>query len=172
MSDQEIISQCAFDIRGRILQLAIEFEKIMEIYIAEHFTNDLSKIQELIVLILAPRMTLSQKREVFYYLVETHNKEFFDKNSVVMGKLNDLVVERNIFAHWPVDFGPEAINIYNKYAAVTFVKFKNMKDSVTKESLIGEIRRFTQKDINDKIKLFHDCNAVLRKLIGMNGPSS
>jgi hypothetical protein len=55
---EHLLTKAAYESRGRIIQLAIEMESMMEIYIAERFVRTGDKIEELIITIIS-RLTLN-----------------------------------------------------------------------------------------------------------------
>ena len=105
----ESILQAAQDSRGRILQHAIDMENIMGIYISEHFTKDKDKVEEFYSLILS-RVSFESKYQAFIYLVRKYSPEFVTNNPDFHKEIIKLIEERNVFAHWPVDFSEQAIS--------------------------------------------------------------
>ena len=168
MEDRErieaMVSIAAYDIRGRILQRAVEIESIINIYIAEHFTKDKPKNEELICLILSPRVTFENKIQIFKYLVDKYNPEFKESNKQYSKDLTVLCEERNVFAHYPVEFSQKALKNYVDHNVVTFVKLKNVNQSGN-ASLVNE-RHMSEESVNAILDKMGKYIILLRKLIG------
>jgi hypothetical protein len=128
MSTAVKIQEASYKIRGHVLQRAVELESLIDIYIAEHFTKDEIKIVELISLLLAPRITLDNKAQVFIYLIDKYNPDFKKANPKYANVLKKIIEERNVFAHYPVDFSDEALAAYERDATIIFVKLKNSSE--------------------------------------------
>ncbi len=167
---QEAILEAIRTSRGKILQVAVEMEKMMEIYISERFSSEDEKIQELIMLIIAPRMTLSQKKEVFDFLLEKYHPEFRNANIETLNKIQGLIFQRNVFAHWPVEFSQSAMNTYDTKTAITLVKLKNFRDEKTKQLQLGEKFEYNQDKTNEWLNTFIEVNKVLNQLIFDTAP--
>ena len=128
MTTKEKILLDAFNIRGRVIQRAIEIESAIDIYIVEYFSNDLAKQIELRALIVAPRMTFENKFQVFSYLVNKYHPEFESEHKNYKKDITYIIEKRNMFAHFPIDFSDEALKAYEKDGTITFVKLKNSKE--------------------------------------------
>ena len=105
--EKNMIILC-YDMRGRLMQLTIEIEKIVEYYIASKFIKEEDKITELIITIISPHIIFSKKIEIFCYLISAYDKWFIDKHTGINAALNTIKEERNRFAHWSLDFSPNA----------------------------------------------------------------
>ena len=108
---------------------------MLEIYIAERFANESKKIRELIIVVLAPRLSLTQKKEVFEYLLQRHHPKYKRKHKREISYLQDLITQRNIFAHWPAEFTSKSLYRFNKFGSITLIRLKNTK--ITKSKRIG-----------------------------------
>ena len=161
---EAMVSIAAYDIRGRILQKAVEIESIINIYIAEHFTKDKSKNEELICLILSPRVTFENKIQIFKYLVDQYNPEFKDANKQYSKDLIELCEERNVFAHYPVEFSQQSLKDYVDRNIVTFVKLKNVSREGN-ASLVNR-RHMSEDAVNGILDRMSKYIVTLRKLIG------
>ena len=160
---EAMISIAAYDIRGRILQKAVEIESIINIYIAEHFTKDEAKNEELICLILSPRVTFENKIQIFKYLIDKYNPEFKNANKQYSKDLTDLCEERNIFAHYPVEFSQQSLKNYTDHSVVTFVKLKNVSHEGN-ASLVNR-RELSEAAVNAILDKMTKYIVILRKLI-------
>ncbi|HEV8284383.1 MAG TPA: hypothetical protein VGQ09_08735 [Chitinophagaceae bacterium] len=171
MEDREtieaMVSIAAYDIRGRILQRAVEIESTLDIYISEHFTTDSVKNEELVCLVLSPRVTFENKIQIFRYLVDKYNPEFKNEYKQYFKDLVQLCEERNIFAHYPVDFSEQSIINFRDHKVVTFVKLKN----VTQEGDIKlvNVRAMPEDAVNTILGQMIKYIQALKKLIG-NSP--
>jgi len=156
---EKLITEVSRMSRGTMIQIISEIETMMSIYIAELLTSDKQKTEELICLILAPRVSLEDKRQVFCFLVDQYNPEFKKEHPNHNADLKRFVEQRNIYAHYPVDFSEDAIKKYKDETTFTFVQLKNSKASLVKRI-----------DINERTfhKLIDDMNVyftALKKLI-------
>ena len=154
----ESILQAAQDSRGRILQHAIDMENIMGIYISEHFTKDKDKVEEFYSLILS-RVSFESKYQAFIYLVRKYSPEFVTNNPDFHKEIIKLIEERNVFAHWPVDYSEQAISDYENEKSVTYVLIQKRDNKLISRRLM------TVEHINDLIKRYWDTNQMLKALI-------
>ena len=141
-----------------MLQFAIELENIMGIYIAEHFTKDKDKVEEFFSLILS-RIDFEPKYRTFLYLVEKYNPEFGLKNPEFSKEIKDLIEEKNVFAHWPVDFSEQAISDYENKNSVTYVLIQKRKNKLIDRRLISQV------EMNTLIERYWSLNKTLSTLI-------
>jgi hypothetical protein len=170
MTTMEAILAATYDIRGRVLQRAIEIETLLDIYISEHFTKDKVKNNELVTLLLAPRISFDNKVQIFTYLVDEYNPEFRKSQPKYTAGLKRIIEERNFFAHLPVDFSKEALSAYEKEGIVTFVKLKNssdyqLPDGKKMKALQGK-RLLKESDVNKILDLMRRWVLALAALTG------
>jgi hypothetical protein len=151
----------AYNIRGRIIQRAIEIESTIDIYIVEHFTKDVAKQVELRALVIAPRVSFENKFQIFSYLIQEYNPEFAEANKGYKKDLPYIIEERNAYAHFPIDFSQEALNNYEKDGIITFVKLKN-----SKEFGISTARNTKSDHVNQLLALMNKYAIAIRQLIG------
>lgn len=157
-STEDVILDAAYNIRGRILQRSIEIESLFDLYIAESITSDENKISELICLILAPRVSFEDKRQIFVYLVDMYNPELRKNYPDFAKDLQTICKERNVYAHYPIAFSNDATKCYEDKKVVTFVKLKNSKNQLVdkhekSESDINDLLRLMGKYIDAIVKL-------------------
>src|SRR5258705_4815226 len=131
--------------RGVIIQNAIEIERMMEYYIGKCFCRTENKITELILLMIAP-IQFSQKKELFDFLIQSHNKKFLSKHMSCLSKIGTIIKERNIFAHWSADFSKHAEQDFEQRGVISFVKLKRSKKANTrKELLLPDMQTYSEK---------------------------
>jgi hypothetical protein len=143
---------------------------MMEIYIAERLSDKEEKVHELINLVIAPRLTFSQKKEVFDFLLEKYHNDFKKEHQAVLSTMTGLIAQRNIFAHWPAEFSQYAVDVYDSRTSITLIRLKNWRDDNSKELHLGERVEYNQSKTNEWIMRFLDLNAVLKKLIMDTAP--
>ncbi|MDQ3843634.1 MAG: hypothetical protein M3342_06415, partial [Bacteroidota bacterium] len=145
---QKTILKHICEARGRIIHHAIEVEYLISMYIAQHFTKDEVKAEELIAMILLPRMTFENKLQIFEQLILKYNHEFKTAFPSFRNDINEIIEERNIFAHYPTDFSKEAIEEFEKEGIITLVKLKSSKSYG-----LGEARKMKDSYVNNLTQL-------------------
>jgi len=135
--EEQMIILC-YDMRGRLMQLTIEVEKIIEYYIGSKFAKDENKITELILTIISPHIVFSKKLEIFAHLISIYDKWFIEKHTGINSALSTIKEERNRFAHWSMDFSPEAQNNFVNKKGITLVKVKSVKHKPDQDILTVE----------------------------------
>ena len=121
--------QSAAIVRGNILNAVTDLEMSIDLYITNYFANDAYKGEELMNLIISPRMTFEQKVQALMVLIERHDKKILDENPSMNKHLLDIIIgERNILAHFPLDATPQGIRRYYETSDLTFFKFKNVRE--------------------------------------------
>lgn len=98
-------------------------------YIANYFIEktDRVKQEEIITLVLAPRVSYYEKTKIFYFLVNKYHPEFKKKHKGFLDHLAKIAEHRNVFAHYPLHATDESIAKFKKLGAVSFYKFKDSK---------------------------------------------
>jgi hypothetical protein len=169
MTTVDAILAATFDIRGRVLQRAIEIETLLDIYISEYFTKEKVKNAELINLLLAPRINFDNKVQIFTYLVDEYAPDFRKAYPKFTTEFKHIIEERNVFAHYPVDFSKESLENYETNKVVTFVKLKysseyKLPDGRKQKSLMGK-RPVKEADINHLLQFIESWIKILTSLI-------
>lgn len=155
--------------RGEVLQRATEIESMLDIYIGEHFTNDPVLVEELLCLIIAPRVSFENKLQVFRYLVDKYNSEFKDSNKGYFNELTELIQERNVFAHYPILFSLPAMHNFDENEVLTFVKLKNVSHQGA-TNLVNE-RRINAEGITALLVRYDTQMDHLKKLLNIDNSS-
>ncbi|MBL7745660.1 MAG: hypothetical protein JNN00_19470 [Chitinophagaceae bacterium] len=169
---EQLINGSAKDIRGIMIENAVEIERMMEYYIGKCFCRTEEKITEMIMLIIAP-MQFTQKKELFMFLITSHNKKFLNKHKSILSSAGSVIKHRNIFAHWSVDYSSIAEDDFVKKQVLHFVKLKRSdKAKIRKDLLYPDKETYSEKKINALIKESVDLNNCLRELLKWtNAPS-
>lgn len=151
--------------RGHVMQRCVELEMLIDIYIGKYFTNERKKLEELVTLIIAPRMTFDSKIQVLKVLIDDNESGFKTKYPNFNKHLKEIIENRNIFAHYPVDLSNYALSHYKKDKTITLLKFKNVKDQITnKNKLINRVQ-FTNKEITVLIDKIYDYINIFTDLL-------
>lgn len=159
MTDIQRLQQNSFAIRGRFLETAIQLEKRIEFIIGRHFCETNDEIDEIIMVIIAPRVSFSQKKDILDYLFDLYYNEFKTKHSSILNRLEKIIKWRNIFAHWSLDFSEKSMKAFNDNHLISFVKLKNYKaDGV---HYLGDVTSYSELDINTMISEMNEYVEVL-----------
>lgn len=162
-ANQNKILETAYIVRGIVLQRAIEIETLIEGYITDHFSNDIQKKEELVTLILAPRVSFENKAQVFIFLLGEYKKDFAEKIKVFKENIIKIGEIRNHAAHFPVEFSDYAISVYQKQESIILIKFKNNGDKRAVDKTINRIH-FTKGYVNDYLTKCIECMKILKEL--------
>ena len=119
--------QSAVIVRGNVLNAVTALEMSIDLYITNYFTNDVDKSEELMNLIISPRMSFENKLQVLMVLIEKHNPKILEENKSMNTDLKGIIEERNILAHYPLDTTIWGLQRYYETSALTFFKFKNVR---------------------------------------------
>ena len=158
--------KASFACRGRILQLSIQMETLMDLYIAQQFFDNEDKQSDFSTLLLS-EVGLNKKSGLFMYLLEktpgslsrTYLKAF--RKKIVL-----VIDERNLFAHYPIAFNGEAIEKFNSTGAITFVKMRRGRHEGKEQ--VGLRYVYTEAAVNTLIAKIVDIINTLEKLCGMD----
>ncbi|MGG9962398.1 hypothetical protein [Ferruginibacter sp. SUN106] len=115
-------------VRGNILNAVTSLEMVIDLYITSYFTDDVDKSEELMNLIIAPRMSFENKVQVLMVLIEKYRPEILASNKTMTSDLIAIIQERNILAHYPLDTTPWGLQTYYETHDLTFFKFKNVRE--------------------------------------------
>lgn len=166
MSSTKELLQAAMVARGKIIQAAVDLESLMHIYIAKHFADEETKYAELLTLVLAPRVTLNNTFDIFTYLVNTYNPEFKAANKKFTKHIKHIIEERNVYAHYPVDFSDTSKKDFEESGIITFLRYKQSSDY----GLAGQ-RFISNADIYQLLKLIEHYVNQLLKLVDIDTAS-
>jgi len=163
LKTEDAVIEAIYASRGRILQLAIETETLMDIFIAYYFTDDEFKIDEFISTILVPHISFGKKKELFQYTMEKSGLLEEGQIKKTMEVIKVIVEERNIFAHWPLDFSEEALYVYEQLRIVTLKKMKIKR--LNGQLQYYDTKPYSDKSINAQIKICQEMNDFIKGLI-------
>src|SRR5258708_5064220 len=112
--DEQKLSQLfdfATSVRGMIVSQTVVTERVIDIYISYHFCDTKTKRNRLMDLVLSnERMTFEGKKQVFKVLTEKYDNVFVHKYPSIFRDLDEIMVKRNIYAHYLLDTSPAIIN--------------------------------------------------------------
>jgi hypothetical protein len=135
--------------RGVIINEVIFLERLMDIYIAQYFCDNLNKRHELQVTFLGnERTTYAAKKQIFYLLLKKLNPEIINEKPKIDKELDDIGEQRNFFAHCLMD---NTID-YSKSDPST-VYLLRFKDKTKRETYTKERFNKVLGDIDTMIKL-------------------
>jgi hypothetical protein len=171
MTTEEKILLAAYDIRGRVIQRAIEIESLIGLYIAERITKDYDKVTELISLVLAPRVSFENKVQIFDYMVSKYDPKFKEKFPKLLHEMTSICEQRNIYAHYPIVFNETSFHNFENGKVVTFVKLKNTKKEnkvkgEPKETILVDPQFQSEDSINDILRDMIKYRDALIELVG------
>ena len=119
------ISFRAYYIRGFVINQTIALERLIDIYIAKHFSNDEEKQHQLIQMILSTkRIDFEAKRQILKFIIENYDSNFQEQFPEIATHLKKIGEARNVFAHQILDTGKEALKNLEK-GEIKFVNFHN-----------------------------------------------
>ncbi|MEI2749835.1 MAG: hypothetical protein V9E88_13920 [Ferruginibacter sp.] len=125
------MAPAAHRVRGIIINEVVLIERLMDRFIANHFTADDKKQMELIELIFATkRISFESKRQIFKFLAEKYYSSKFTDLEKLVARLKDIEDIRNIVAHYMLDTTEKGYeNLKNNI--IGFVKFHNNTEIIT-----------------------------------------
>jgi len=151
--------------RGTFLNVVTDFEFQMEMFICQRFCNDLSRFQEMQSLILSPRVTFSNKFQIFEFLIDKYypaNKPTKGQKKIYAHNIKEIIEYRNILAHYPLSTTDQALLNYKKDFTLEYIKFKNVSDD-TKKSTLTNFVRIKPAEINQVINNTYDYIDSIRE---------
>jgi hypothetical protein len=96
----------------------------MDAYIAAFLCSEFERRQDLHLLILGnERMNFESKRQVFLQIIKKYNHKIFVEHPDIAKDIEKIIQERNILAHYLLDFGEEAMALPK--GTIRFHKIKN-----------------------------------------------
>jgi len=117
-------------VRGGVLNAATTLEMSIDLYITSYFTSDMNKAEELMNLIISPRMTFENKVQVLMVLIERYNPVILETHKSMRSDLTKIIEERNVLAHYPLDNTAWGLQrYYEEPHGLTFFKFKNVREN-------------------------------------------
>ena len=140
-------------LRGPIIERAIQIENYIDIFIASRITNDLTKEDEIICVILAT-MSMSTKLKIFGYYVTKYAPNFRAQNPTYYDDLCLLNSQRNRIAHHPGSFTEESLEMFANFNKLPLAKVRYEKHAVP-ESEIFEFQYLSENDINGTIEMMN-----------------
>ncbi len=163
------LKQASRDNRGYYLEVVTEFEWVIELYLAGYFAgkND-EKFNDFISLVIKPNITFRNKVETFKIIADRINREFRDKNKKLDDDFQAIIHDRNVLAHDPLDTRESALASFNSNKQVSYWKFKPKKNKIENIVVLHSLTEFTDKIINDKIKIILDYTNDILTLIEKN----
>ncbi|MDP4131124.1 MAG: hypothetical protein Q8939_13255 [Bacteroidota bacterium] len=166
MTTQEEILKTASDYRGRMIQVSVEMETRMDIFISGYFRLTPEKQGELMLLVLGS-VAVANKNSILEYILSIDRVDGkLDHRFNIkqyLKKIRDIENERNIFAHLPVDLSDEAQKIFKeKIGTITFVRMR--PGSENKSPALGIPKIYDESRINAAIKKVEDVNKILNAL--------
>lgn len=145
------VSLNGFRIRGYFINEVIVVERLMDRFIAKHFTPDTAKQIELIELFISTkRISFEGKRQAFKFIVDHHYATLFENKDLIYTNLKKIEDFRNILAHNILDTRPESAEDI-KNGTIGFLKFENDTTLIT----------YTQTDIDNFVKMIADLQKLL-----------
>lgn len=126
MNEKNLVAmmQKSFAVRGKLISDIIYLERSIDEYLARYFCDDADKRTDLMKTILCTRkITLDNKKEVFLFLLKKVNPDWLLKYPTVNADLNDLIEERNRFAHYILN--SNETNVDNYTGDFELINFKN-----------------------------------------------
>ena len=160
----------AIMIRGNFLHRVIELETFIDAYIAQHFASDDTKLEEIFCLMLSPRISLENKKQVFVYLVDKYNPEFKREHKKYSSILTKIIEWRNVFAHYPIDITDEAVKTFEEKKLITFIKHKNSDDNLEKVMTLVNHLILTNEQVINFTKVIYDMRDAISKIVNLQQP--
>jgi hypothetical protein len=114
-------------IRGSIINETIALERMIDIYLSNHFSNTPDKAIELRDWVITDRIIFENKIQILRLVIDKHNIDFKKQNPTYFNDLIFIGEQRNIFAHYLIINDKESIELFNSTGDISFAKFK--KDS-------------------------------------------
>lgn len=165
--DLAILKSESAKFRGQVLETTVILEWIMDSYIAFYFVDkkNESKVEEIITLILAPRVTYNAKCEIFAHIVDIKHPQFKVANPKYVKDLQNIAEHRNVFAHYPMQISEESIEKFKADGTIGYVKFKNVKLKNTKEVSLTNVIPYSIEEGQSIIDLAHYYSVEIEKIL-------
>ena len=142
--------------RAHIIGRVVMLESMMDIFLSTHFCKTKSLQNEIMEIIFGTlKISTDSKRDAMNAIMNKHHKEFLKNNKFFNTDVQNIIAQRNIFAHYPIfDFG-KGLSLYKLDKTISFLKFRNSKEMVS----------YTKKDIEYWFKKITDNTKLLVDLI-------
>ncbi len=142
---REQYKEFCYRTRGEILDSLAFLELSMDLYIADHFSGSSAKLEEMISLIITPRVTFDGKRAILKTLIEDHDEPFKNQYPKFNNELQEIIEKRNYFAHYPTIFNEDKISSFTQQKFIDLGKFKENK--VNGQRVLYTVISFTELEI-------------------------
>ncbi|MEP6749401.1 MAG: hypothetical protein ABJB86_16820 [Bacteroidota bacterium] len=159
MNEQEALLESAYASRGRIIQLATEMEAMIDLIISKYFTEDTIKQEELIMTVLSPCVGLGKKSGLLEFVLSKKTENSKPDIDMLIGQIEKIVAQRNIFAHWPLDFSKAALQLFKDKKTISFQRLKTSKDKG--QIVLGCANLYEDINVNAWIGLIKEVNNSL-----------
>jgi hypothetical protein len=157
--------QASCSARGHILQRSIDLESNIDFYIAQYFCQKIEKVEEIVTLILSPRMTFENKAQVFRILVNKYNPSFQEAYPKYFNDFLKIMEKRNEFAHFPINVTPESLENFKLNRSIEFIKFKNVSEKNTNAIRLTNIVQYTSIWMDEFVDLIYNYIDATAKLL-------
>ncbi len=146
-------------LRGILLEATIEIERKMDRFLSNYFCKDEITSNELLEFLwMSERVTLGSKKDILFYVLDAHYKDFLKAFPEFKSSLEDLVPHRNIFAHLEID---RDLSDYNGVYEIKFKKFSKGK---------LEVKKYGRSQIEQITEGFNRVNFAFDLLLNNNAP--
>ena len=138
----------AISVRGTFMEAVTHFEFQIEMFIGIHFSDSITKCEEMLALIVSPRLGFTEKFQVFEFLIDRYhpkNKASKGSQKIYAIDIKEIIRYRNIFAHLPTSTTDKSLLRYKKDFTLEFVKLKN--------STLNGVSKLTDAVLIDKDKI-------------------
>jgi hypothetical protein len=120
-----------YRIRGYFLSEIIVLERLIDRFIARHFTDNENRQMELIELFLSTkRIIFENKKMAVKHIIDLHYSDKFPNWKQLYSDLSKLADLRNLIAHNILDTSPSGLE-HAKNGTISFIKFENATIEVT-----------------------------------------
>ena len=149
-------------VRGTMMHLAVNVEKVVDYYISSKYCEEENKRIELILFVIN-KHTFANKIEIFGELISEYDIDFINKNPTILSDLDLLRIERNKFAHWPLQYTEESREIFKQRRSIVLGQLKVAKKH-RDDMLTIRAHEYTSEAINRLYKTFADVRNSLYDL--------
>lgn len=112
LSEKEVLQEIEHYVavfRGSFLNTMTFIERIIELFIANHFCKEEKQIEFTDFLLGEKHISFDAKKSAFYQILEKHHKDLYDSKKDMLVLIEYVQPERNKIAHYMICLNDEAI---------------------------------------------------------------
>ncbi|WP_419803524.1 hypothetical protein [Mucilaginibacter sp.] len=156
MDKADFVAAYASKARGTIINQIIFLERVIDEFLSGYFCDNLIKKRELMELHLGDKLPFEVKRNIFSILLKDHYPDFLIKHPKLIKDIISVIEHRNIFAHYLLDTGEEALTILDdEIPKIGFIRYKKNTETIW----------YTSEKINEIVAQINRCVYAVIELL-------